>query len=67
MGSANTVEERAVISQEMEQYMAVDMVYAAWLYTEEAHSVDREYVMGVQIPVDNYRRNLDFATVWLDK
>lgn len=67
LGSANTVEERAVISQEMEQYMAVDMVYAAWLYTEEAHSVVREYVMGMQIPVDNYRRNLDFATVWLDK
>jgi hypothetical protein len=51
----------------MEQYMAVDMVYAAWLYTEEAHSVVRDYVKGVQVPADNYRRNLDFATVWLDK
>jgi peptide/nickel transport system substrate-binding protein len=65
--SASTVAERSAISKEMEQYMAVDMVYAAWLYTEEAHSVVRDYVKGVQVPADNYRRNLDFATVWLDK
>jgi len=67
LASASTVEARAVISQEMEQYIAVDMVYGAWLYTEEAHSLVRDYVKGVQVPVDNYRRNLDFATVWLDK
>lgn len=67
LAAANTVAERAIISKEMEQYMAVDMVYAAWLYTEDAHSVVRDYVKGVQVPVDNYRRNLDFATVWLDK
>jgi peptide/nickel transport system substrate-binding protein len=65
--TASSVADRAVISKEMEQYMAVDMVYAAWLYTEEAHGVIREYVKGMQVPADNYRRNLDFATVWLDK
>ena len=67
LAAAITVAERSVISREMEQYMAVDMVYGAWLYTEDAHSVVRDYVKGVQVPVDNYRRNLDFATVWLDK
>jgi len=67
LAAADSVAERFDIAHEMEQYIAIDQVYSASLYTEEAHSVVREYVKGVQVPVDNYRRNLDFATVWLDK
>ena len=55
------------ISREMERYVAVEQAYGAWLYTENTHTVVREYVKGIQVPTDNYRRNLDFATVWLDK
>ncbi len=67
LAAAGSIEERVEISREMEQYSAVEQVYSASLYTENAHSVAREYVMGIQVPIDNYRRNLDFATVWLDK
>ena len=67
LAAAGSVEERVSIAREMEQYVAVEQVYGAWLYTENAHSVAREYVKGIQVPIDNYRRNLDFATVWLDK
>ena len=67
LAAATSIEERIEIAREMERYVAVEQVYGAWLYTENAHSVVREYVKGIQVPVDNYRRNLDFATVWLDK
>ena len=67
LAAAAELEERVAIAREMEQYFAVEMVYSAPLYTENTHTVVREYVMGIQVPVDNYRRNLDFATVWLDQ
>ena len=66
LAAAGTIEERVEIAREMEQYVAVEKVYSAPLYTENTHTVVREYVKGIQVPVDNYRRNLDFATVWLD-
>ena len=67
LAAAAELEDRVAIAREMEQYFAVEMVYSAPLYTENTHTVVREYVKGMQVPVDNYRRNLDFATVWLDK
>ena len=67
LAAAPTIEERIEIAREMEQYFAVENVYSAPLYTENTHTVVRDYVKGIQVPVDNYRRNLDFATVWLDK
>ena len=67
LASAGSVEERIEIAREMERYVAVEQAYGAWLYTENTHTVVREYVKGIQVPIDNYRRNLDFATVWLDK
>ena len=67
LAAAAELEERVAIAREMEQYFAVEMVYSAPLYTENTHTVVREYVKGIQVPVDNYRRNLDFATVWLDQ
>ncbi len=67
LAAAATVEERVDIAREMEQYYAVEHVYSAPLYTENTHTVVRDYIKGIQVPVDNYRRNLDFATVWTDK
>ena len=67
LAAAPTIEERIEIAREMEQYFAVENVYSAPLYTENTHTVVRDYVRGIQVPVDNYRRNLDFATVWLDQ
>ncbi len=67
LAAATSIEERIEIAREMELYVAVEQVYSAPLYTENTHTVVREYVKGIQVPVDNYRRNLDFATVWLDK
>ena len=67
LAAAGSIEERVEISREMERYVAVEQAYGAWLYTENTHTVVREYVKGIQVPTDNYRRNLDFATVWLDK
>jgi peptide/nickel transport system substrate-binding protein len=66
LATAGSIAERVEISREMEQYLAIDQIYGAWLYTEEAHGAVRSYVKGMQVPSDNYRRNLDFATVWLD-
>ncbi len=67
LAAATSIEDRIEIAREMERYVAVEQVYSAPLYTENTHTVVREYVKGIQVPVDNYRRNLDFATVWLDK
>ncbi len=67
LAAAAELEERIEIAREMEWYFAVEMVYSAPLYTENTHTVVREYVKGIQVPTDNYRRNLDFATVWLDQ
>ena len=67
LAAAATIEERVDIAREMEQYFAVEHVYSAPLYTENTHTVVRDYIKGIQVPVDNYRRNLDFATVWTDK
>ena len=67
LAASGSIEERVEISREMERYVAVEQAYGAWLYTENTHTVVREYVKGIQVPTDNYRRNLDFATVWLDK
>ena len=67
LAAAATIEERVEIAREMEVYFEVENVYSAPLYTENTHTVIRDYVKGMQVPVDNYRRNLDFATVWLDK
>ena len=67
LAAAAELEQRVEIAREMEQYFAVENVYSAPLYTENTHTVIRDYIKGMQVPVDNYRRNLDFATVWLDK
>ena len=67
LAAAASIEERIEIAREMERYVAVEMVYSAPLYTENTHTVVREYVKGIQVPTDNYRRNLDFATAYLDK
>ena len=47
--------------------MAIDQVYGVWLFTEEAHTAFSSELVNVPIPPDNYRRNLSWATAWLER
>ena len=67
LAAAGELEERIEIAREMELYFSVEKVYSAPLYTENTHTVIRDYIKGMQVPVDNYRRNLDFATLWTER
>jgi peptide/nickel transport system substrate-binding protein len=67
LDTATSLDQRIAISREWEQYMGIDMVYAAWMYQQVAHQAYRTHVRGVPVPADNYRRQLTYDTTWLDQ